>query len=232
MIPRVRGHPAVAEVARVFDGQDVAVVPRTLLTDARWLPTPPRPDRASLDGTRYFLQWLFRGTEGALETRAIRTKGRTDGKKVECRFWRLGHLQELGRYCDVTRTHRDLYFGVATRQDATSGELTNCVHLPALFVDIDFKAIDEAEARERLARYPRPPSATIASGGGLHVYWRFPTPIDLRTDAARAKLMLRRLADELGGDLAAAEPARILRLPRTVNHKYDPPRPVTLEFLK
>jgi hypothetical protein len=96
VIPRVRGHPAVAEVARVFDGQDVAVVPRTLLTDARWLPTPPRPDRASLDGTRYFLQWLFRGTEGALETRAIRTKGRTDGKKVECRFWRLGHLQNWG----------------------------------------------------------------------------------------------------------------------------------------
>jgi hypothetical protein len=39
-----------------------------------------------------------------------------------------------------------------------------------LFVDVDFKAIDEAEARERLARYPHPPSAIVASGGGLHCY--------------------------------------------------------------
>jgi hypothetical protein len=31
--------------------------------------------------------------------------------------------------------------------------------------------------------------------------------------------------------MAAAEPARILPLPGTLNHKYDPPRPVVLELL-
>jgi hypothetical protein len=170
MIPAAHGHPLVFDVARVFDAEAVAVLPRSRLSDAPWIPAPLRPDLGSLDGTRYFLQWLFAGCEGALETRAIRKKGRTDGKKVECRFWRLGQLQELGRYCDVTRTHRDLYFATATRQDASSGDLTDRVHLPALFVDVDFKAIDEAEARERLARYPHPPSAIVASGGGLHCY--------------------------------------------------------------
>jgi pyruvate-formate lyase-activating enzyme len=110
-------------------------------------------------------------------------------------------------------------------------EFANCRHLPALFVDVDFKVVPEDEARARLARARHPASAIIASGGGLHVYFRLPVPIDLRTDADRAKRLLRRLADELGGDRAAAEPARILRLPRTVNHKYRPPRPVVLECL-
>src|SRR5262245_28231064 len=34
-----------------------------------------------------------------------------------------------------------------------------------------------------------------------------------------------------GGDLSAAEPARVLRVPRTLNVKYDPPRHVTIEVL-
>jgi hypothetical protein len=40
---------------------------------------------------------------------------------------------------------------------------------------------------------------------------------------------LRRLARTLGGDLSAAEPARVLRVPGTTNFKlYGTPRPVQL----
>ena len=45
-------------------------------------------------------------------------------------------------------------------------------------------------------------------------------------EVAAARSLLRRLAAAVGGDLVAAEPARILRIPRSHNHKYDPPRPV------
>jgi hypothetical protein len=37
------------------------------------------------------------------------------------------------------------------------------------------------------------------------------------------------LARAVGGDLQAAEPARVLRLPDTFNYKYDPPRQVIVE---
>ncbi len=134
----------------------------------------------------------------------------------------------IGAVLDASHTE-DVYVGIATRQDDTSGALANCLHLPALFVDLDFKTLPEAEARHRLATARPRPSLFVASGGGLHVYWTLDTPIDLSVDAANAKTLLRRVARVLTADLAAAEPARILRVPGTLNHKYEPPRPVTLE---
>ena len=52
----------------------------------------------------------------------------------------------------------DLYVGVATRRDGSSGTLANCAGLTALFADIDFKSTPEAEARRRLAAFPLPPA--------------------------------------------------------------------------
>lgn len=130
------------------------------------------------------------------------------------------------------RRDEDLYVGVASRKDSSSGAATNLHELPALFVDIDFKDLDETEARARLAAFP-PPTALIQSGGGLHPWWSLVTPLNVTAPegCTRAKGLLRRLATALGGDLAAAEPARILRLPGSKNHKYDPPRLVTIELL-
>jgi hypothetical protein len=216
-------HVFVAEVHRVFNGENVGVTPRTLLSDVRWLPVPPRPDLGALDGTRYFLRWLFAGCDGLIETRCLPSKER--------RFWGLDQMRDLGRYIDIARTSENVYFGIATRRDATSGALDNCLHLPSLFVDMDFKIIPEDEARTRLTLYPRPPAAIVGSGGGLHCYWKLSAPLDLHTDAGRAKMLLRRLARALGADTGSAEPAHILRVPRTVNFKYTPKRPVVLESL-
>lgn len=129
--------------------------------------------------------------------------------------------------------HQDsnVYFGVATR--SPFGRSTeDCLALHSLFVDHDFKDVPEAEARERLRSFPFVPSATVTSGGGWHSYWFLREPIDLTNGgAAEAKVALRRLVTFLQGDLSAAEPARVLRLPGTLNHKYAPPRPVVLEHV-
>lgn len=45
------------------------------------------------------------------------------------------------------RAREDLYVSVASRRNAAGGSLGNCHELRALFVDIDFKATLEAEAR-------------------------------------------------------------------------------------
>jgi hypothetical protein len=130
---------------------------------------------------------------------------------------------------------QDLYFGCASRRDPQTthpGALANCEALGVLFCDIDFAVTPEAEVRRRLARLlPFVPCATVASGGGWHCYFALREPLLLRDDAPTAKRALRRLARTLGGDLSAAEPARILRIPGTTNFKakYGAPRPVRLE---
>ena len=138
----------------------------------------------------------------------------------------VDNLDGVSRYIATVGKSRDLYIGVATRDHDRQP-----VALHALFTDIDNKDFaTEAEARESLAAFPLKPSAIVQSGGGLHVYWISRTPIDLTNGGApRAKTLLRKLAAVTGGDMRSAEPARILRLPGSLNHKYSPSRPVTLE---
>ena len=61
--------------------------------------------------------------------------------------------------------------------------------------------------------------------GDSQTYWLPDQP--LAVDAV--KPLLRQLATALGADLSAAEVARVLRLPGTLNHKYTPPRAVVVE---
>lgn len=128
---------------------------------------------------------------------------------------------------------RELYFGVALRKSLKDGTLDNCGGLTVLFCDSDFKSTSEVEARATLDRFPFKPSAVVFSGGGLHAYWILREPLDLTTESDRARSLLRRLALAVGGDLNAAEPARILRIPNTLNRKpeYPSPCPVRIECL-
>jgi hypothetical protein len=171
-----------------------------------------------------FLTALHAGCEGLCELRALPSEART--------FTPVGDAQAVARFV-TSHTNEDLYVGIATRRDVSSGKLENCRHLGALFADIDFKSTPEPEARGRLARFPLAPSAVVQSGGGLHVYWWLREPLELPNEAAHAKQLLRRLAAAVGGDLSAAEPARVLRVPGTRNHKpeYGTPRLVRVEYL-
>src|SRR4029450_8798485 len=96
--------------------------------------------------------------------------------------------------------HQDLYFGIASRRDASSGRLENCEALGALFVDIDFKMSSPDSARERLAGFVLPPTMRIFTGGGVHAYWRLRERIGLQNPVP-AKALLRPLAHSVGGPL-------------------------------
>jgi hypothetical protein len=151
------------------------------------------------------------------------------GQSAITRNYPADNLELVDQMADVFRD-RDIYIGVASRADDKGRDTESCLALDALFADLDYKDSSETEARARLAVFPLAPSATVASGNGLHVYWLLENPIDLRNGGAvRAKQLLVALATVIGGDLAAAEPAHILRLPGTLNQKYSPPRPVVVE---
>ena len=109
------------------------------------------------------------------------------------------------------------------------GKLSNCWTIDAFWADIDFKDRPDAEARRRLDTFAQEPNVVVRSGGGLHCYWVLDEPADVQTSEPRIRNILRRLARAVGGDLYSAEPARVLRIPGTLNYKYDPPRRVSIE---
>ena len=170
---------------------------------------------------------IFAGCGGLVELRAF-----ADGSSVGRLFCAPNDIGAVLHFALDHRAH-DVYFGVATRQNATSGQLRNCQHLGALFADIDFKMLPEPAARAQLARCLLPPTTIVHSGGGLHVYWTLREPLVLPADAATAYRQLRRLAAALDADASAAEPARVLRLPGSFNVKpvYGAPRLVRVEMV-
>ncbi len=157
---------------------------------------------------------------GPIELRALPSKAQG--------FFARDDSREIDEFI---RAHsaENIYFGVSSRRNPGDGSLANCAALHTLFCDIDFKTTPEAQARLNLDRFPLKPSITVMSGGGLHCYWLLREPLDLSAEADHARSLLRRLALAVGGDLASAEPARVLRVPGRLNFKYEPARRVLIE---
>jgi hypothetical protein len=142
----------------------------------------------------------------------------------------------IQRFLDgCARAELGAFFGVALRTMSAAkhrkGDAEHCHLLTALFVDADFKEMTEDYIRTELAKYSTPPSIVVNSGGGLHPYWLLRQPLDLQVDYEGAREVLRSLAYTVAcvRDVSVSEPARILRIPGSLNFKYDPPRLVTIE---
>lgn len=84
-----------------------------------------------------------------------------------------------------------------------------------LFVDFDGIGPDLARDRWESAGLPTP-TLTIASGHGVHGYWRLAKRI---TDLPNWTTLQKKLIVLLDSDRAIHDPARIMRLPGFVNHK-------------
>ena len=89
---------------------------------------------------------------------------------------------------------------------------------------------DGREALERLRDFRPLPSIVIRSGSDdcAHAYWPLCEPLP----PAWAQRANRRLAIALGADMAATDPARILRAAGTLNQKAHPPKPVACTRLE
>lgn len=80
-----------------------------------------------------------------------------------------------------------------------------------------------------LAEAPFPyPSVVIDSGGGIHCYWLLQTPFIIENEDRReaARIIQYLWVDTVASDPGARDLTRVLRVPGTMNLKYDPPRPV------
>jgi hypothetical protein len=143
---------------------------------------------------------------------------------------------------EMLKDERDVYFGCAKYETGDNRTGDNATYFKALWVDIDCgedKAasgdgyIDQATGLQELQRFCKtiglPKPILINSGRGIHAYWALTEVIG----KDRWQPMMDRLAElckihSLVADPKCFEPARILRVPNTLNFKDTPPSPVTV----
>jgi hypothetical protein len=132
---------------------------------------------------------------------------------------------------------RNYWQGVALRRNNQGGTKQNLLALTALFCDVDCGAAghkkapghkDKPEALAAIEAFPLRPTMVIDSGGGYQPYWLLKEPVGLSNgNFSQVEHINRGVALALGGDVAATDASRILRLPGTYNMKLaGNPRPV------
>ena len=161
-----------------------------------------------------------RGTE-AINERFVTTRNVTDIAGFAQKWDRAG---------------RGLFFCVSTlRPNARRRCKETVSELTGLHMDLDFKDVEAApdEVRRVIGSLMCLPSAVNASGHGLHLFWLFKEALEATPEnIAEVERLLGLLAHLLGGDPAAAEISRLLRLPGTHNTKNGGQLEVTTEVLR
>jgi len=163
-----------------------------------------------------FLTAWFRGcpAEHYINGRALRI-GDENPSQWFTPIGRVGAF--LSKAFSLVETH-NVYFGACPRTRKNGSKAAVSV-APGLWVDLDWKTFPggEAEARTILDAFRPAPTWVIRTGGGWHCYWKTTAPIPADDTL---EVRLKRLAAVLRADPAAAEKARVLRVPGTFNHKY------------
>lgn len=176
------------------------------------------------------LDFLFDGCEGYKEFRAI-----LPGTAPRVKFVKT--FEEALSFIRAEALTKNVYVGMTTRKDSTSGAKANCYELTALYIEIDASSFssyqDMVDYVEKLKEDPMySPSMIIHSGNGFHIYWKLKEPLAI--DNSNIKFIeatLRGLAIRCHGSPESCEVARVLRVAGTKNHKSAPAKDVKLVHL-
>lgn len=123
------------------------------------------------------------------------------------------------------RQRQMITFGPAPRirpaKKGKAGSDRDIAEIGCLWADLDYDKIQGGaiEVVSLIQNLPLRPSVVVNSGYGRHVYYVFDEPL---RDALLPewKKMICSLRDSLGGD-AVINPSRVMRLPGTLNLKYE-----------
>ena len=166
-----------------------------------------------------FFRELYRNCkeDGYLEIRSLPDRRQ---------FW----LEERDVPDKLLALKTNLFFGVGlrSRKEGTADAVSS---IPALWMDMDAKDFggDMSACAHRLWDGFQW-HAIVRTGGGFHAYRRLAVPASTTEGKNLLISSMKELAKRIGGDRAACDTARILRVPNTKNLKYQPARVVELKY--
>jgi hypothetical protein len=140
------------------------------------------------------------------------------GEQMWCLAERLAG--QVPKLIDANEAGANVYVGVNPRS-RRGGKEEDVVRARCLFADFDDTDLKLARSRWAKAGLPSP-TMTLASGNGVHAYWRLTGSI---ADLDDWRELQRAMIAALGSDPRIHDPPRIMRLPGFDNQKYDPPIP-------
>jgi len=121
----------------------------------------------------------------------------------------------------------EVYLSVNSLRDSAHGRTkADVARIQHIYLDFDKDGDVAVEALKHRADLPEPSFIIHTSPGKRQVIWKVG---EFATQEAED--LQRRLARELGADLAATDCARVMRWPGFYNHKYDKPYLVRSEAL-
>ena len=141
----------------------------------------------------------------------------------------------------ASRANKNAYYAMASFKDASARVQDNVQFIKAFWLDVDCKnkdpekdyankddGIAAIQAFCKKHAFPRP--IIVDSGNGWHVYWALAEAIHKdEWQPVADKLKSLCLLDGLRIDPACtADSARILRIPNTLNYRFDPPSEVKI----
>ncbi|MHB8502378.1 MAG: DNA-primase RepB domain-containing protein [Candidatus Acidiferrales bacterium] len=170
-----------------------------------------KPD--SLSASEYILQ-NFEPTDRIAVLVRDRRAGETIQRITTARNAASPDFQAWLQHKNVTS---DIYIGMnALRRDAQSRTKEDIEKIRHLYLDIDRNGPMALEATENSALVPRPNYVLETSPEKYQVVWKVEGIAQ-----EQAEVLQRAMVREFGGDPAATDSTRVLRLPSFSNRKYE-----------
>jgi hypothetical protein len=111
----------------------------------------------------------------------------------------------------------DIYIGMnPLRQDASTRTKEDITSIRHVYLDLDHDGQKALESVENASTVPKPNYVVTSSPGKFQIVWKVE---GMSIDEAEG--LLHAMAREFGGDPAATDATRVLRMPGFANKKYD-----------
>jgi hypothetical protein len=172
-----------------------------------------------------YVRWLFKPSDRLAILVRNRVHGETTQRIATADRFADDSYQQWIRFKNE-KQFADIYVGMNPLKPESRARTKEDIHsIRHLYMDLDHDAERSLLAVEQSNLIPQPNVVITTSPGKFQVVWRveaFPQE--------QAEAMLRAMARRFGGDPAATDSTRVLRLPGFVNRKYETEFRVTAEI--
>lgn len=150
-------------------------------------------------------------------------------------FWQNPQTETIwfkGKSPQIPTKWDRVYFGVNPSKNKLTGSARgtkeNIEGINCLFGEFDKK---DGWTLDKIEKINPSPSIIVSSGGGWHCYWLFKETVKVNNDNIFLLSHIQHSwVDFVGSDPGAKDISRVLRVPGSINNKYNPPKEV--EFIK